>query len=108
MITISYCGRSYTHNHGMCFDTNKCDAGFDCDLLLFASTPAEFRVDGEMKQYPAESWPYFLPVIASTTARFQKHTPMIGFDLNQTKSSYPHFRSRMFRSSHRIRTISII
>lgn len=61
MISISYCGHSYTHDNGIFFDTNRGDAGFDCYLLLFVSTPAEFWVDGEMKLFPAKSVVLFSP-----------------------------------------------
>lgn len=61
MISISYCGHSYTHNNGILFDTNNGDAGLDCYLLLFVSTPADFWVEGEMKAFPAKSVVVFSP-----------------------------------------------
>lgn len=61
MINISYCGHSYTHENGILFDTSKGDAGFDCYLLLFINTAADFWIAGEMKPFPAKSVVLFSP-----------------------------------------------
>ena len=61
MIDVLFAGYSYTHEHGLNYDTDKGRAGFESYQLLFTHTPAYFYVDGELQEYPARSVIMFTP-----------------------------------------------
>lgn len=55
---IRYVGYDATHNGHFLFDI---PGGHDCWLLILTQTPALFRVNGELKEYPAKSAVLFPP-----------------------------------------------
>ncbi|MBO4635949.1 MAG: helix-turn-helix transcriptional regulator [Clostridiales bacterium] len=63
MIDILYSGYSYTHEHGVRFDTDTENgrAAQECYLLVFAHDPANFLAGGEYRSYPAETMVLFTP-----------------------------------------------